>query len=230
MNKESFFWNLYAELIYFLIRRSIPYQEMNQKIVKTLDLRNGLKILDAGCGPGYQILAIAKSGYKNLQITGVDFSNNMLKIAKGNCRNISNIELKKADLNQRLNYKDDFFDRIIIINALYTLKNTKLILKDLNRVLKTQGKLVIVDPKPKAQLGKIFSEHLKKAPWDIFVMILVFPLVLIFNLVILASEKKQKYHFYPKEGFESLLREAGFDTIEISSTYAKQDWFVITKK
>ena len=54
--------------------------QLNKILTNKLKLKKTIKILDAGCGTGYVAEVLSKLNYKN--ITGIDFSEEMLAIAR----------------------------------------------------------------------------------------------------------------------------------------------------
>ncbi len=94
MNKVEQFFDKYAydfDAIYgtnqsFInnILNPILRKSMRTRFEKTLlysQPMRGKTALDIGCGPGHYSIALVKSGAKN--IVGIDFSEEMIKIAKG---------------------------------------------------------------------------------------------------------------------------------------------------
>ena len=78
---ENKFFKKDYSLLYDVIYSKKNYKaEANliSQIIKKFHTPN-IKILDIGCGTGEHTLELLKKGYK---VTGIDFSNEMLKIAK----------------------------------------------------------------------------------------------------------------------------------------------------
>ena len=66
----------------------------------------------------------------------------MLKEAKKNCAHFTNIKFKKADI-MKLNCKDDTFDKVVAGNVIHLLDNPYAALKEVLRVCKKGGKVII---------------------------------------------------------------------------------------
>jgi ubiquinone/menaquinone biosynthesis C-methylase UbiE len=102
----------------------------------------GSNILDVGCGYGRTLNELYKKGYENL--TGVDFSNEMIK--KGLKMN-PNLNLLKNN-GDDLPFETETFDSVILIGVLTSnvlnKKQTDLI-SEISRVLKEKGILYISD-------------------------------------------------------------------------------------
>ena len=66
------------------------------------------RILDIGCGTGLTVVELEKAGYTNLH--GIDLSEDMVEVAGS--RGIYT-DIKTGDINQPLDYEDNFFDGAI---------------------------------------------------------------------------------------------------------------------
>src|SRR3989344_4156589 len=103
------------------------------------------RILDLGCGSGRNFLSLKDAGFKGV-IYGVDFSANMLKYAEENAEKLGiKAILKKAKVSE-LPFEDNFFDKTIFIATLHCIygeKQRKRAIKELYRVLKPKGKVII---------------------------------------------------------------------------------------
>jgi len=113
-------------------------------IYKFLNLRKTDIILDAGCASGRQLFKIAdriKEGY------GIDISTGFIKEAENykSENNINNLFFQ-AVLLEQLPFTNNFFDKIICAETLEHVVNRDVVLKELIRVLKQNGFLVITVP------------------------------------------------------------------------------------
>lgn len=99
--------------------------------------RKGLKILDAGCGPGAMLPHLKKYG----DVIGIDLSDEALKYAKK--RGVA----KKGDITN-LKFKNETFDLVICMDVLYHVwvKDIDQAIGGFNRVLKKGGILLIREP------------------------------------------------------------------------------------
>jgi len=113
-------------------------------IYKFLNTEKRDIILDAGCASGRQLFKLAnkiKSGY------GTDISNGFIDQANQYKRqnNITNLFFKQSVLEQ-LPFSDNFFDKIICAEVLEHVINKYIVLKELLRVLKSDGIIIITVP------------------------------------------------------------------------------------
>jgi demethylmenaquinone methyltransferase/2-methoxy-6-polyprenyl-1,4-benzoquinol methylase len=113
-----------------------------QNLKEVLEKPNAT-ILDVACGTGDLSLELRKSG--PAKIIGTDFCRPMLAVAKEkNSKNNSSIPYVEAD-GMNLSFADDSFDAVTIAFGLRNFSNWQEGLRELHRVLKSEGKLVILE-------------------------------------------------------------------------------------
>src|SRR4029078_2021598 len=95
---------------------------------------DGMLLLDVACGPGYVSAAAKQTGAVP---TGIDFSDNMVAIAK---RMFSEIQFKQGEA-QDLPFKDGSFDRVLMNFGLLHVSNPERACAEACRVLKPGAKL-----------------------------------------------------------------------------------------
>ena len=101
-----------------------------------------LKILDAGCGPGFFPIILGEEGH---EVTGIDITENMILEAKENVKaNGQKAELFTMDC-QKLDFPDNTFDLVISRNITWTLGNPQKAYQEWMRVLKPGGRILISD-------------------------------------------------------------------------------------
>lgn len=101
-----------------------------------------LRILDAGCGPGFFSVLLAKVGHN---VTGIDGSARMLSHARENAQIIGAApELIEGDF-AALPFEDGTFDLLISRNVTHTIRDHLKVYGEWNRVLKPGGVLLIFD-------------------------------------------------------------------------------------
>lgn len=116
-------------------------------------IKNAMHILDAGCGNG-RYAALVKQNCPTAEVHAVDISEEMLKsVPKG-------IFTQKASI-QDLPYHDHSFDLVYCVEALEHVPNPQAAIKEMIRVLRPEGRLVIID-KNEARLGALQIETWEK--------------------------------------------------------------------
>ena len=228
-NSSSFFWDIYSKL-YDTLNLLKPYRDLHEQVLTALNLQKNETILDAGCGTGIFEKLMIEKGIDSVRVEALDFSSAMLKRAKQKSNNHS-FNFQQFDLNNKLPFPDNYFDKIISINAIYALKDPKFAIKEFYRVLKPQGMIVITTPKYGAKILPIFFKHLCKA--KISRTLLALPaliLVGIFNVFIRERGAKKIYHFLDQQKLLNIFNEVEYLNISTSSVYADQTWLVIGRK
>lgn len=114
-----------------------------KKIVMGLDLKEGDKVLDVGCGDGYYLHLLSNLGIK-LDLTGTDYDKEGLEKARQNLK--KTIPLVQADLMKKLPFKDRTFDKVVMSEVAEHLPNDVKGLKEVYRVLKPGGIICLTVP------------------------------------------------------------------------------------
>lgn len=121
-------------------------------------------VLECACGTGMLSISIAP---KCSFLTATDFSQNMLNKAKQKCSMYSNIRFQRADIC-RLDYPDESFDKVIAANVIHLLSDPHQALKELDRVCKKGGLIIIptyINKKNSTHMS-VFSKTIEKAGAD----------------------------------------------------------------
>jgi ubiquinone/menaquinone biosynthesis C-methylase UbiE len=143
-----------------------------RRIIEELDPQDGDKVLDVGCGDGYYLHLLSNLGV-GLSLTGVDFDENALDSAKKNLKG-KKVRLIKADLMKKLPFKAGSFDKIVMSEVAEHLPDDVRGLKEVKRVLKEEGILVLTVPCANYPffwdpvnwvLGRFFDKHIKSGFW-----------------------------------------------------------------
>ncbi|MFA8451871.1 MAG: class I SAM-dependent methyltransferase [Bacteroidales bacterium] len=117
---------------------------MDSLVIGSLDLREDDQVLEIGFGTGNLVKRIA-SFIKGGCIEGVDFSKAMLERARKN--NKENILIGKVKLHnmdcKELSFPNESFTKICSSNTIYFWNSPKENFKEMLRVLKAKGKIVI---------------------------------------------------------------------------------------
>lgn len=104
-----------------------------------LPSNKNLTVLDAGCGNGYWTKLLSD---RYTSVIGIDNSEKLLEIARN--KNISaNIEYKLMDLEQALPFSDESFDLVFSNMVVHYIQNINLFSKEMFRILKKDGLLLI---------------------------------------------------------------------------------------
>lgn len=105
-----------------------------------IETNEGMKILDIGCGTGNFSIKLAKRGCR---VTGIDISQKMLDVAKDKAsQEALDIEFICMDVAD-LKFADNEFDAVISIAAFEFIKDVKIALSEIFRVVRVGGQILI---------------------------------------------------------------------------------------
>ncbi|MDE6137928.1 MAG: ubiquinone/menaquinone biosynthesis methyltransferase [Candidatus Gastranaerophilales bacterium] len=120
--------------------------------IKTLEIKPDSMILDACCGTG-DFSGIISKLYPASKVIGLDFSTNMLKLAKQ--KNPKNVFIQGDCTN--LPFSENEFDYITMGFGLRNIEDRTKALYEIHRVLKHGGKFLHLDFGNHNKLSKIFN-------------------------------------------------------------------------
>jgi SAM-dependent methyltransferase len=109
-------------------------QQAIPSIFEALDLRPGVRLLDAACGPGNLAAAALRLRVK---VTGVDFSERMIARAR---MLHPDIEFREGDAENLRDFPDESFDVVAMNFGFHHLEQPENALKAIHRVLKPRGR------------------------------------------------------------------------------------------
>ena len=200
------------------------HSKWKKEIAEIAKYSSPKKILDVATGTGD--IAINLSKIKGSKIEGVDVSGNMLKIArkKINELKIDNIVLKTCEA-ENLVFEDNHFDVVSIGYGVRNFSNLEKGLSESYRVLKKDGKLIILET-------SIPENLIIKFMYTMITSIYIPLIAFIFSgktkayLYLLDSTKK----FPPKHKFIEMLYRTGFEKVETRrKLYGASTIYIISK-
>jgi ubiquinone/menaquinone biosynthesis C-methylase UbiE len=113
-------------------------------VLRALDLRRGENVVDIGCGPGLLTWDLARTVGDGGRVVGLDNSDAMLDLAKRRLGPFPWVELREADAHE-LPARDGTFDAAVVVQVLEYLSDVDRALRELFRVLRPGGRLVLLD-------------------------------------------------------------------------------------
>lgn len=135
------------------------------------------KILDVGCGSGQLLAWLKKHGW---EVYGAEISPKAVKEANNRGLNVFNGELIDAK------FPENFFDTVVVNQVLEHTYDPMGLLKEINRILKQKGLLIVGVPNIESYESKVFGEYW--SPLDV---------------------PRHLYHF-SMSSLESMLQKKGF--------------------
>ena len=129
-----------------------PYTEAvagSRTLLDRLDLRPGMRLLDAGCGPGRLTLPAADRVGPQGLVVAMDIQEEMLgKMAvRAAARGLTNIRPVHGGLGGGL-LEPGFFDRALLVTVLGEIPDKEAALSEIHRSLKAGGVLSITELLP----------------------------------------------------------------------------------
>jgi len=168
-----------------------------RRIIEELNPQDGDRILDVGCGDGYYIYLLSNLGLR-LELVGTDNDQRALMSARINLKG-KKIRLVQADLMKSLPFKSQKFDKAIMSEVAEHLPDDVQGLKEVRKVLKKGGRLVLTVPNHNYPflwdpvnwtLEHLFNIHIQKGFW--------------------AGIWNQHLRLYKPEEIERVVTKAGF--------------------
>src|SRR5262245_16159320 len=143
-------------------------RESGDALVASLEITNGMKILDLGSGDGTTAVPAARLG---ADVLGVDIAANL--VAAGNARaaaeGLGNLRFEQGDATDLSGLDDDRFDLVLSVFGAMFAPRQEDVAKEMVRVAKPGGRVVMAnwipgDPTLVAQVLRISSAYTPPPP------------------------------------------------------------------
>jgi ubiquinone/menaquinone biosynthesis C-methylase UbiE len=112
--------------------------------IRHLDLRPGMNVLDAGCGPGRLTIPLAQIVGSHGEVTAMDLQEGMLQEVqkRAHATNLTNIRFLPAGIGQgRLEHER--FDRAVLITVIGEIPDREAALREIFAALRPGGILLV---------------------------------------------------------------------------------------
>jgi len=143
-NKIAYFDSV-AEKYFQIYNEDTPggytFRVRKARILELIE-KSGGRVLDVGCGPGIMVKELIDLGY---EFWGIDASSNMIKECRKYFEMINSIHFSIGDATD-IKFPDDSFDLVICMGVIDRIKKYELAIKEMMRVTKKNGSLIIVFP------------------------------------------------------------------------------------
>ena len=169
----------------WMVELDNPFARHNRAavIIKELDLAVGMKVLDAGCGPGRLTIPVAKNVGPQGRVCAMDIQQGMLQaVGKKAClEHLSNVTFLHARLGEGACERNSF-DRALLVTVLGEIPEQEKAFTEVFEALKPGGLLavteIIFDPhfQSKATVRRLatavgLTEKKTAGPWYSYIMI-----------------------------------------------------------
>ena len=120
-----------------------------QNVLSQIHIDPGMTVADFGCGSGHYTLLLAEQVGPSGSIFAFDIQKELLARLKNVSiqQNFENIHFNWADLDEpnSTSLKESSLDRVFMTNILFQAEDKKALIREAKRVLKTTGKVILVD-------------------------------------------------------------------------------------
>jgi len=127
----------------FFLKKKMEFN-IFQKMLNFANIKKTDIVIDVGCGEGFLLREIQNA----INIVGIEISITALRRAKEILKDRSEIDIIKAD-GQEMPISSETFDVVLCSEMLKHLPDPRIVLKEINRILKHDGRLVISVPNEK---------------------------------------------------------------------------------
>lgn len=133
------FWDKVSGLydLFETIYNGKVYRGLGKRVAEEIEQND--VVLECACGTGAISQYIAP---KCRQLIATDFSIGMLRQVAQKCQKYQNVKVKRADMTS-LNCRDNRFDKVVAGNVIHLLEDPHAAIKELVRVCKSGGKIII---------------------------------------------------------------------------------------
>lgn len=121
--------------------------QLKRKMIDILKIRTGSRVIDIGCGPGVDTLAMAGRMRNGGFVVGVDYDADMLQAAATGMAGTgieSAVHLLRADA-AALPFQSGAFDACRCERLLQHVANPHRVIAEMMRVLKSEGRIAVAD-------------------------------------------------------------------------------------
>ncbi len=153
-------WDEFARTLDSENWRSNYLRQAQRHLVSIMDVKEGMHVLDIGCGTGYALGQIAMRVNGHGEFHGVDLSTEMVEKAKENFTGQDNFHFVKAN-SESIPLSDDYFDAILCTNSFHHYLNPVQALKEMRRLINAGGRIYILDPSADSWFIKVIDRIIR---------------------------------------------------------------------
>ena len=118
-------------------------------IIDRLEIKEDMSVGDFGCGTGYFTFPLARKVGQNGRVYALDILKEKLEAVESEAKilGLNNIITQRANLELAGGVKmaDESLDWVCLVNMLFQKKNKKVVIQEAARVLKKNGKILVIE-------------------------------------------------------------------------------------
>ncbi|HEC2146244.1 TPA: demethylmenaquinone methyltransferase [Staphylococcus delphini] len=182
-----------------------------KKVMKEMNVQAGTIALDVCCGTADWTIALSQAVGPEGEVTGLDFSENMLKVGEEKTAHMDNIRLVQGDA-MALPFDDNAFDYVTIGFGLRNIPDYSKALSEMYRVLKPGGMAVCLETSQPTM--PVFKQGYR----------LYFKFVMpIFGKIFAKSKQEYEwlqqsaFDFPDRETLKKMFEDVNFENVKIRS-------------
>jgi len=113
------------------------HRPVGEQAIARMNVVSNARVLDVGCGSGWATRLLAGFAI-NGRVTGIDISDEMVRVAKEASGSYANVDFQVASAEQ-LPFNPDEFTHAFSMESLYYYRNIPRALSEIHRVLRNSG-------------------------------------------------------------------------------------------
>ncbi len=165
------------------------HRPVGEQAIELLGIAAVSRVIDVGCGSGWATRLMAQKASEG-RVTGIDVSDEMIRIARESSPAFSNVEFHVASA-EKLPFADGEFTHAFSMESLYYYADMAAALKEIRRVLESGGRFItVVD---------LYEENKPSHQW--------------------IAQLKVPVHLLSVAQYCSLFESAGFSNVQAQRLY-----------
>jgi len=212
-----------------LMSATTPYRSMMQLQINRLQLKRDHRVLDLGGGAGdFEVNLAECNGGPPIHVTQLDLVPDALRRSRDRLADVSPrfaVSLVASDLeltpSLRIPFASESFDSILASLLISYVEDPKALLKEIRRILKPGGRLVLSSMKRDADISRIYLNSLRELPPDRRAQLFGRSNAEDFDELqrvfmndaakLVQMEEEGRFQFYDESDLATLIEGTGFD-------------------
>jgi len=118
------------------------HRPVGEQAIQLMNIPTNGRVLDIGCGNGWATRLMAQKASEG-RVVGIDISDEMVELARESSAAFPNVEFREASA-EKLPFAEEEFTHAFSMESLYYYADILRALKEIRRVLKSDGKFACV--------------------------------------------------------------------------------------